>query len=333
MADDARPDGWLTPAQVRAHARVLGLVWHTVERAIHDGFVAGPRIRGRGQGAGTESQYPPEIIHHLSSLAPARRPVRRGPGRALLLHRLWWDGKRPDLFPAWQTDRLDERRADWRAWEAAKAQAPDQREDDVAAWAEVYFGARSWPYRKRVRHAADHEALAEMIVNLNLFGALPKETAVDVRVDLGRKLTRGQLLERGVGLTAARAAGMVPGPPGEAVAEQLGQMPSPGILYVALRRLTPPQAAGLRDGLEAVRQRRSGPDNPASQLPPFREAPRLAGVALATIAALDLAADTRPPEPVTCAICSANFAASAVEHLVTCPGCGQVFEVTAPPES
>jgi hypothetical protein len=242
----------------------------------------------------------------------------------LLLHRLWWRGGRPDLYPRWQADRLEERLADWRAWRQAREQSSDAQEDDAAAWVQSYFSSRGLPYRKHVPSLADldaptdREALAAMLAGLNLHAALPAGVSLADRVDPDRKLTYGTLLGRTTGMPAELSVAVMAG------------IPPPNRVWSALRRLSEPGAAALRDTLEAMRLR-AGERNSMTQVAPLRDAPRLAGMLVAVLAAWELP-PPGDPEPATCTACGANFSASLGDMAVSCPTCGEVFQVVPAPD-
>ena len=95
----------LDHARVYAYAADIGLRPRTVERYTAAGAIDRPSVPGRGRGHGRLGWWQPAVLDQLDSLEAAIHPRT---SLAVVLHRLWWDGDRPDLYQDWQRNRLAE---------------------------------------------------------------------------------------------------------------------------------------------------------------------------------------------------------------------------------
>ncbi len=312
---------WLSAARVKAYTSSLQppLSWRTVERYARHGLVCRPRSPGRGRGRGRNYRWPPAVLHHLDTIRAALGPGPRGQNLALVRHRLWWDGGRPDLFEGWRSDRLREAAVDFRGEEHDRALVDlEGRVEDVSA----QWNSRKWPHRARMCGVTTREALADSIIKLKL-GRADQLMLVNSVYDGGP--TYGEVLEHSMGLSAARLAGRLPGAPGEFVPDFLASViPPPVERVVALVGVTAPAAAWFRDRLVEC----EGPANEAGgRRGSLRDSPGLAGMLLAALAARMRKVANLSPETVECPACSMGFTASPDATEVVCPRCEATYVV------
>ena len=303
--------------EVYDYAARIRLSPRTVERYTAAGVIDRPSVPGRGQGRGRAGWWRPEVLAQLDALKVALCPRA---GLAVVLHRLWWDGRRPDLYEDWQRNRRAEIVASLMRYEADRALSDAELESRVDEYA-AHWGHRKWPYRSHMRGELARETLAGITINMALRRS---DRVLLTALIYSGGPTIGDLLRRAfgpaltIGLDHLQAQGWELRESPEALAFKImSEIPPPAELLVGLAFLPEPIAAMLRD---AIKDCETGPTWPVRR--PARDLPAVMGHVLATLAVSVRRAANLPAEQVTCPTCGTGFTASASVMEATCPGCG-----------